>query len=485
MVSGNEHSRHVAVIGGGITGLAAAHRLGELDPAIQLTLLEAGSRLGGVLETERRDGFLVEQSADNFITNVPWATELCRRLGMADQLQPTREANRRAFVVRRGRLVPIPAGFVIMAPSRIGSLLTTPLLSPLGKLRLLAEPFVPVRPGGNDESLAAFATRRLGRETYQRLVQPLVGGIYTADPEKLSMEAALPRFREMEVAHGSLLRAARREARAERQGSAGAGARYGMFLAPRGGMSSLVEALAARLPAPSVRLQTRVHHVARHSDGGWSLQVGGETSGPLVVDGVIVALPAQRTAALLVDLDAELAGELGGIEYASCVVVFLAYHRRQIGHPLDGFGFVVPLQERRQILSGSFASVKYAGRAPAGCELFRVFIGGACQGELVDLPDERLVRMAHEEMAPLLSIRGEPLWQDLCRWPATMPQYHVGHRARVGRIQALVQRYAGLQLAGNAYAGVGVPHCIHSGEQAAEAMCRFLRGRAAGPGRGR
>ena len=466
----NNHSRHVAVIGGGITGLAAAHRLLELDPSIRVTLLEASSRLGGVLETVQRDGFTVEQSADNFITNVPWAIDLCRRLGLTDQLQPTSDRHRRAFVVFRGRLEPIPEGFLIMAPSRVGPVLRTPILSPLGKLRLLGELFVPARKNVGDESLASFVSRRLGRETYQRLVQPLVGGIYTADPEKLSVEATMPRFVEMERTHGSLIRAAWQQAKARDKTQNGAGARYSMFMALRGGMSSLVDALAARLPSDSVLLNASVSKIKQEPAGGWSLHVAGDSLERLAVDAVIVATPAHQAARLLSELDGDLARHLRQIQYASCAVVSLGYRRKQIGHPLDGFGFVTPSIERRQILSGSFSSVKYPGRAPDGCELLRVFIGGACQPELVDLPDDRLLETAKQEIASLLSVTGDVLFQDIRRWRSTMPQYHVGHVRLVAKLQAQAERFPGLKLAGNAYSGVGVPHCIHSGEQAAEAI---------------
>ena len=463
------------MIGGGITGLAAANRVLEVDPTIKLTLLEASGRLGGVLETVQHDGFMVEQSADGFITNVPWATDLCRRVGLADQLQPTSDRHRRAFVVCRSRLEPIPEGFLIMAPSRVGPMLRTPILSTLGKLRLLGELFVPAKKHVSDESLASFVSRRLGRETYQRLVQPLVGGIYTADPEQLSVQATMPRFLEMECTHGSLIRAAWRQARTRDKTPTGTGARYSMFMAPRGGMTSLIDALAARLPDGSVLLDTAVDNLVQEPSGEWSLHLAGNPPERLAVDAVIVATPARQTAQLLAGLDGELADHLRQIRYASCAVVTLGYRREQIGHALDGFGFVTPLIEQRQILSGSFSSVKYPGRAPAGCELLRIFMGGACQPELVDLPDDQLMEIAIKEIAALLSVTGNPILQNIRRWPSTMPQYHVGHVQLVNKIRTLAQRFPGLKLAGNAYAGVGIPHCIHSGEQAAEEIVTIVR----------
>ncbi len=471
MVDQRSEARKVAVIGGGIAGLAAAHRLLELDPSLDVTLLEAAGRLGGVLETVRRDGFLVERSADNFITNVPWAIDLCRRIGFDRELLQTDSGRRRAFVVSRGRLREIPEGFLIMAPSRIWPMIATPILSWRGKLRLLSEYFVSQRQEDGDESLASFARRRLGRETYERLVQPLVGGIYTADPERLSIKATLPRFLEMERDHGSLIRATLRQAKRNRgakpQDSESSGARYSMFVAPRDGMSSLVAAIASRLPEGCVQLDSPVERLERSAGGDWSISIGGAQPRRLAADAVIVATPAHQACGLLQHASPEVAGLLGRIPHAPCAIVSLGYRREQVGHALNGFGFVAPLVERRQILSGSFSSVKYAGRAPEGCELFRVFVGGACQSELAALPEDELFRAAEAELRQLLDIHGEPVFQHVTRWGPTMPQYHVGHIDLVANVTDHLQRLPGLHLAGNAYHGVGIPNCIHSGEMAA------------------
>lgn len=460
--------RRVAVIGGGISGLAAAHRLVEQMPDVQLTLLEASDQLGGVLQTVRRDGYLIEQAADNFITNLPWGVELCRRVGLGDQLLETNDALRRAFVVRRGQLHEVPRGFVLMAPKQLGSIVTTPILSPLGKLRLAYEYFVP-REAHDDESVAAFVRRRLGKETFERLVEPLVGGIYTADSERLSLAAALPQFREMEQKHGGLIRATRAEAKqqhaAARQES---GARYSMFMAPRDGMQSLVQAVAQRLPAGSIRLATPVTTLRRTAQGSWQIVLqNGET---LDCDAVILAMPAPRAGELLREADTELAASLASIEYASSAVVTLAYRRDQIAKPLEGFGFVVPAIEKRRILAGSFASLKFPGRAPEDQVLVRVFIGGALQPELVTRSDDELEQIAHKELAELIGAEGTPAVSLVTRWIEKMPQYHIGHLQRIEQIESRTAQLAGLALAGNAYRGVGIPQCIRSGEAAAQAI---------------
>ena len=459
-------TRRVAVIGGGITGLAAAHRLLELDPTLDVAILEASDRLGGVIQTFHKDGFLIERSADNFITNVPWALDLCQRVGIAERLLETNASRRKAFVVHDGRLQHIPDGFLLMVPGRLWPIVKTPILTFRGKLRLAWEYFTPRRRDTADESLASFATRRLGREVYQRLVQPLIGGIYTADPEKLSIAATMPRLVEMERRHGGLIRGARRR----RAPSAGddaksSGARYSMFVTPRGGLTSLIDAIAARLPQHTPRLNWPVEQLTRRADGRWRLTASGRD--PKIFEAVIVALPAPRAARLLASVDRQLATLLENITYAGATVVAVGYRREQVSHALNGFGFVVPSIEGRRILAGSFSSIKYADRAPQGSVLFRVFVGGACQAELADLSDADLRRLVGEELAELLGVRGEPTMCQIVRWKGAMPQYHVGHVELVERVETRAAELPHLELAGNAYHGVGIPHCIHGGEEAA------------------
>ena len=455
----------VVVIGGGISGLSAIHRLRELAPPLQARLLESSSRLGGVLETVQRDGFLIEGAADNFITNVPWATELCQRIGYGDELLRTNDADRSAFVVRRGRLEKIPPGFVIMAPSRIGPILRTPILSPLGKLRMALEAAVPRRRRDDDESLASFVKRRFGKEVYARLVQPLVGSIYTGDPERLSVRSTMPRFAEMERQHGSLIRAMLRQKRRTQPTDAGSGgARYSMFVAPRLGMSDFIEAIRDRLPDDTIALGTTVTRIQRQDDTYWSLQTN---DGTLTARAIVVATPTRVAASLFDDLDTGLSAELRAIEYAGCVIVSLGYRRDQLEHALDGFGVVVPAIEKRKILSCSFSSVKYAGRAPDGHVLLRVFLGGDYQPELLALDDQQITALATQEVRDLLQIHGDPIVTHVAPRPASMPQYYLGHGDRVDRIERRLAALKSIFLAGSAYHGVGIPNCIHSGEQAA------------------
>ena len=494
LATNNESSKavaRIAVIGGGISGLAAAHRLIELQPACQVVLFERDSRLGGVLSTVHEQGYQIEQSADNFITTVPYAVDLCKRLGLADELVQTNPRFRQTFVVHRGRLVKLPDGFLMMAPTRLWPLAVPPILSPLGKIRAALEYFIPPRSGDADESMAGFVRRRLGREAFERLVEPLVSAVYAADLEKLSVEATLSRFREMEREHGSLIRAMRRAMAARRQQQrsekhaknrdenqqnlAGqSGARYSMFVTLRNGLSHLVDVLAARLPQGTVRLNSPVTNI-KCTGGRWivSFTVGSEAGKPSDTrheefDAVILATPSHVAADLLQSIDAELAAELARIEHSGTAIVSAAFGREQIGHALDGMGVVVPAVERSPILACSFSSQKYTHRSPDEDVVLRAFVGGARAPRMAEMPDEQLRPLVLNELAKLLQITGEPKYLRIAHWPRTMPQYHVGHKELVARIESRVATHAGLQLAGNAYHGVGIPDCIHSGETAAE-----------------
>jgi oxygen-dependent protoporphyrinogen oxidase len=463
----------IAVIGGGISGLAAAFELTEVAPHVDVLLLESQSRLGGLLHTVERDGFLIEAAADNFITDPSAAVELCHKVGLEESMIAPNPVGRQAFVVGAGRLHPIPTGFMVMAPSRIRPMITSKVLSLRGKLRVALEYVLPRSVSDADESLAAFVRRRFGREMFERLVQPLVGSIFAADPERLSINATMPHFRQMEREHGSLIRAALRQQR-NRPAESCSGARYGKFAALRSGMSTLVNALSKRLPPQSIQLASPVDQLAP-LDHGWLLSIGGDHPRRLRADGVVLATPAYRAAKLTAGVDPLLSKQLAEIEYASCAVVSLGYHRAQIRHPLNGFGFVVPLAEERNIFSCSFASVKYAGRARSDSVLLRVFIGGACQAGLLHLSNEELAELASLEVGELLQIRGAPIMRHVTRHNRAMAQYHVGHRNRVANINRCREKFPTLTLAGSAYCGVGVPACIRSGQAAAQQVLSGLK----------
>ena len=429
----------VVVIGAGLTGLAAAHRLVARSQVyrrpLEVIVLEARDRIGGAIWTDRADGFTIEGGADSFITNKPWALDLCRELGLSDQIIGTDDRNRRSFVVRNGKLLPVPEGFVLMTPGRLLPLLASPILSVRGKLRMLLDLVLPRKADDSDESLAAFVRRRMGREALDRLVQPLVGGIYTADPTDLSLKATLPQFPAMEREHRSLILGAIRQARQNRSAERSAsGARYGLFASLAGGMDTLPNALAAALPHWTIRTGTAVRRVSRPDPGKpWRIEL--LDGPPIEAGGVVLTTEAHSSARLIDGFDPELALQLRSIPYASSAIVTVAYRRDQLSHPLDGFGAVVPAIEGRSILAMSFLSVKFPRRAPAGSALLRVFVGGAMQPELFELDDEELKTLVRGELAELLGARGEPILIDVARHARAMPQYTLGHLDRVAAIR--------------------------------------------------
>lgn len=472
--------RRIAIIGGGLSGLAAAYRLIELSRSesspIEITLFESSSRLGGIVGTQRIGDYLIDTGADSFLTNKPGAVGLCKRLGIEHRLVATDPRYRGAHVLFEGRPVPVPDGFQLISPSAIWPILTTPVLSPWGKLRMLMEVLVP-RGQSKDESLADFVRRRFGRETLDRLVQPLVGGIYTSDPEKLSLAATLPRFLEMERDYGSLILATLRQRKRQGDGkrtetidNTSSGARYGLFAGLAGGMEDLLSALRTAVTAGCrVRLETRVTSVQRQNPQS-AFEIKSLDGPTEQFDGVIIATTTHQAATLLADFDSTLAQELNGIEYASSAIVVTAHQLSDVRHPLDSFGLVVPHRERRRILATSFSSRKFPDRAPPDSVLMRTFVGGAMQPELYDLDDDSLRRIVIEELADIFGVRGDPELTLVVRYPRAMPQYHVGHLDRAARIESRVADHAGLALAGNALHGVGVPDAIASGEAAAESI---------------
>ena len=478
--------KRAVVIGGGITGLTACYRLIQQaqagDLPLDVVLLEASDRLGGVIATRHEacpgprsgDGLLLEEGPDCFLATKPWGIELCDELGLNAELIGTTTEHRQSFIARRGKLVPVPQGFYLMAPGSLWPFVTTRAFSWSGKLRMALDLVLPRRTPEDDESLADFVTRRLGREALDRMAQPMVGGIYTTDPRHLSMQATMPQFLDMERRHRSLILALRhRQRQASAQQSGVSGARYGLFASFRHGMQTLVGALADRLPAAAVRLQTSVRSI-RHNPESQRWIVSPQDGPDFEADALCLALTAPQAAHLLTDVDPELAAGLHDIPYASSAVVTLACNRADIAHPLNGMGFVVPAVEQRNLIACSFSSVKFAGRAPDDKVLLRAFVGGALQQEQALWPDAKLQNAVYQDLRQLLGLTGKPAFCHVSRHSSAMPQYHVGHLERIKHVEAAAQRWPGLALAGNAYHGVGVPDCIRSGDEAAHGILSNL-----------
>ena len=458
----------LVIVGGGIAGLTAAHRAVEIsrerETALELTVLEARDRLGGTIETEHAGGFLVETGPDSFLSEKPWALALCRRIGLESRLVGTDDRFRRVFVWFGKRLHPVPDGFQLLAPTRLTPFITSSLFSWPGKLRMALDVILP-RGGGGDESLGEFVRRRLGREALERIAQPLVAGIYTADPDELSLLATMPRFVELERRERSLIVGLWKASRKAPAAST-SGARWSLFVSLAGGMGELIAALASRLPADAVRLKHRVGGIERR---GVHWRVTTEEAGAIDADAVIVATETHAASRLLRYVDPPLATMLEMIPYASSATVSLGYRRADVPHPLDGFGFVVPRAEHRDLLACTFSSVKYPGRAPERHVLIRCFVGGALNAAALERSDDEIVERVRRELGEALGITAAPMLTRVARHPASMPQYAVGHLTTVETIERRLAAIPGLLLAGGGYRGVGIADCVRSGEAAADA----------------
>ena len=467
-IESNQQPLRIAVVGAGIAGLAAAITVRQNRPAAEVTIFESSGRAGGVLETIYDAPYLIERSADNFATLIPDALDLCKLTGYADEMISPQPNGRQAFVLNRGRILPIPVGFSLVQPTRVWPILTTGTLSVAGKLRMLSEYFVKARRSDEDESLQSFATRRLGREAFENLVEPIVSGIFTADPTRLSMQATLPQFVKMEREHGGLIRgylAARRQdaAAVARRAS---GARYDQFMAPRQGMSHWIKHLEGFLPAGSIRFQQTVRSVERGEGSTWLVRTAAEA---LPYDGVIMATPVKHTAECLRDTAPTLSASLRQIEYASSAVVVVIVDRADIKGRVDGFGLIVPAREGRPVLAISYTSNKYAGRVPDDQLMLRIFLGGATQPEVVLRSDDELMQLATQQLREILDWRGQRCrWQGLVRWNEAMPQYHLGHTQRVDAIMEEVRQLGTIRLCGAGYSGVGIPQTVRSARTAVE-----------------
>lgn len=471
----------IAIIGGGIAGLATAYELEFARRAganVEYRLFEASSRLGGVLSSTLVDGTVIERGPDSFLTEKPAALQLCRELGLERYLVPSDDAQRKTFIVVKNRLVPLPDGLMFLVPTKLLPTALTPLFSIPAKIRMGFELLHPPRPHVGDESVADLVRRHYGQQAVDRLADPLLSGIYGGDATQLSAKAVLPRLVEMETKHGSLTRGmlaamqARRSAEDTSGRPAGGSTARPLFTTLRFGMQQLVDALIAKLDMSRVQTGARVSMLTR-SSGGWLVQTGQIADR---FDGVVLATPAWVTAELLADVDGALANALGEVPYSSSVTVNLVYEGAELDPLPDGFGFLVPAVEKRSMLACTFLHRKFPGRTAAGKSVLRAFLGGAHNPNLLAESDDQLTHRVREDLMDILRVSAIPEYVEVQRWPRAMAQYSVGHLERLERIRSRVTQLPGLRLAGNAYDGIGISDCIRLGRQAAKELAAIETG---------
>lgn len=455
--------KRIAIVGGGISGLAAAFALEErrrAGDALEYAVYESSPRFGGVLATEQVDGCLVEAGPDSFLTEKPWAADLCRRLGMADQLIGSSDGDRKTYILVKGKLIPLPDGLMFMVPTRLAPSLLSGLFSPATKFWMMREWRMAPRQSENDESVAALVERHYGAEMVERLADPLLSGVYGGEASQLSVRAVLPRFVEMESKYGSLgrgMQAARKNLKVAQPVAP-------IFTSLKNGMQELSDALAARLSPQALRANTRVEAV-QQQERGWVISAGYASD---TFDAVIVATSAPAAGLLLEITCAHLASELKGIPYSSSMTVALGFDKDVRAALPPGFGFLVPRSEGKRMLAATFVHNKFPHRAPPDRALLRCFLGGSRDGQVLQLADDEILSIVREELGQILKLKAEPFFTRVYRWEKAMAQYTVGHLDRLRRIEGLLKQTPGLALAGNAYRGIGVPDCVRSGEIAAQ-----------------
>ena len=458
--------KRIAIVGGGISGLAAAFEMEGRRRAgadVEYALYESSPRLGGVLRTEHIDGCLVEAGPDSFVTEKPWATDLCRALGIGDQLIGSNDADRKTYILVRGRLIEMPDGLMFLVPTKILPTGLSPLFSWKTKIRMMQELYHPPRAVDHDESVATFVERHYGAEMVDRLADPLLSGVYGGEAANLSVRAVLPRFAEMERTHGSLGRAmlaARKKMKSARK------AAPPLFTSLRDGMQSLAKTAIGRL-TPTCLLTNAPVHALQPDAGGWVVSAGMQSDH---FDGVIVALPAPATAEVLGTASPEMAAELTGIDYSSSITVGLGYDHEVRQSLPPGFGFLVPRSECRQLLAATFVHNKFPHRAPQDRALLRCFFAGSNADRVWAHSDDQIIGIVRNELQQILGIRAEPLFARVYKWKSAMAQYGVGHLDRLDRITRLTEKLPGLALAGNGYRGIGVPDCVRSGREAVKQL---------------
>lgn len=474
-----DHLFHIAIVGGGITGLAAAHYLEQISAQrgarVRYSLLEAGDRLGGKILTHHIDGYCVEGGPDCFLTRKPWALELCRELGLEGELIGTNSETQGVYVLDNGRLIPLPEGVMLIVPTEFMPFATSPLFSIRGKLRMAMDLVIPPRSEDGDESLANFVRRRLGQEALDKIAEPLLSGIHVSDPERLSLKSTFPRLQKAEQRSGSLIRAM---LSAKRRSAAMGSSRneLPMFMTLREGMQTLPDAISKRLDPTCIHTNTRAIsiHPDRRQRGTYQIEL--QSGPPMSVDGVILTTPASVSRDLLEKLDPVLASQLNQIEFLSTALVVSGFAPHSDLPELDGYGFLIPRTEGRGINACSWPSSKFAHRAPPGHQLYRTFVGGPGREHMAEMGTQALKELVSEELGEIMGIKKEPEFTQVIRWIKAHPQYSVGHLEWLEGVRSRSRHHPRLYLAGSSYGGVGVPDCVRQAKAAVEQLFNDIAG---------
>ena len=475
--------KSVVIVGGGISGLSVAFALLEQASAaavpITCTILEAAPAWGGKIITHRVGELVMEAGPDSFLSHKPWAMDLCRRLGLTGQLINTNPAEKKASVLWRSRLHELPEGLVTFSPTQLGPFFRSGLLSWMDLVRMGCDVAIPPRRSSDDESLAAFFRRRFGRHAFERVMEPLMAGIYAGDAEQMSLRATFPRFYELEQMHGSVIRgmmAARRaNARQASKGPSG----HTMFVTLRNGLEDLVTALAGRIHQNGGILRTGVQaealRVRSHQAGRWMYDIICSNGTTLSAEALVLATPAYVSAGLVRPLSPLAAGLMEMIPYASTATISLIYAADAVGDRLQGFGFVVPRIEGRDLIAATWTSRKWPHRAPPQEVSVRGYLGGVGREAMLEQEDDALVQCVRKELASIVGLQATPHYVEVNRWHRAMPQYTIGHLDRLGQLEAALSRFGGLDVTGAAYRGVGIPDCIKDGTETATRTLHYLQ----------